>query len=440
MDKIVLRKHQPYSGIIRGSSYITDIFPASGRIIDTIFYGLGRTSAIATLAFRLEAFKMHSVRNFSRILVVSDLNIGDAVLTQSVISGIRDYLPYARVDYLFTSSAAKLVKNNPEISTEYPLLTGRPFPNIYDLRKLNSVITENRYDLVINFCPLFNGKADFGKVTVIEGYLVVGPQILHDENSREAVTNVAWQSNRFVRNLLDPFLVPVRNHIFKGVSIHIGENDYSKAMQILSDTKLYEKRKPVILFNPDASSPFTAIPVENQVAIVHQLARKEYNIMLGCGYTLKGIETHIMNSLPGWLAGRITLLPHSLSLAEIAALTDLCDLYIGGDTGPLHIAAAQKRTSGTNISFNNKTAVFSIFGATPERVYGYDSVRPGFLAANQDTLSRVYSAKSQCKNITCADKKNKVCRVVRCFENLNTDEIVNDISEYLKNNPEKRNF
>lgn len=431
MDRIVLRKHQPYAGIIRGSSYITDIFPASGQIIDSIIYGLGKSKTIASIALRFEIAKLHSVKKFDKILVVADLNIGDAILTQSVISGIRDYLPEAIVDYLFASSAASLISRNPEISHEFPVLTGKPFPKQSDVEIINRIVKENGYDIIINFCPLFNGRTYFGKVIAIEGYECVGPQILHDENDPYSVNHVSYKSNTFVKELLSPFLPPVDNRRFKGVTINVSEKDYSRAREIIEETRHNQNKKPVILYNPDASSPFTAIPVEYQTNLVHKLAMLDCNIILCSGYTLKDIEKRILNSIPAWLSERITILPTSVSLTELAALADFCDIYLGGDTGPLHIAAARKRSDKKDLKLRNKTAVFSIFGATPDRIYGYDSVQPGFLPAYQDAISRVYSAKSQCRNITCADKKNKICRVVRCFESLDINEIVSDISDYL---------
>jgi hypothetical protein len=82
-----------------------------------------------------------------------------------------------------------------------------------------------------------------------------------------------------------------------------------------------------------------------------------------------------------------TIVPLSFPLDSYGALVDFFDGYITGDTGPLHIAAAEKRLVSGQQKFKNSTAIFSIFGVTPARIYGYDSHRDGFLAAHQKAPS-----------------------------------------------------
>lgn len=434
MNKSFKRQHQPLYGFIRNSSYFTDLLPSGGRLIDSVIYSIGGSKTLTDLSWRILYAKMQSVKNFGKILVVSDLNIGDAILMQSVISGIRNYLPEARIDYIFTSSAGELINGNSEIDNVYPVLTGRPFPNNNDLSELAKTISINKYDFVLNICPLFNGKKHFNNVTAIDVYLALAPQILYYETIPDSINHVAYRANIFIQNLLDHFINPAGKDEFKGVSVNVPDEKAIKARELFSAHKIQDG--PVILYNPDASSQYTTIPLHYQIELIGQLAQSGYRILMACGYTLKNIENSILTSITKSLRSRITLLPFSVSLTEMAALVDMCDIYLGGDTGPLHIAAAKKISPTGNIKFTNKTAVFSIFGATPARVYGYDSDRPGHLPANQYAASRVYPARSPCQNITCADKKNKVCKVVRCFDNLNTNQIVRDINHLSVNHKE----
>ncbi|HEX9901759.1 MAG TPA: glycosyltransferase family 9 protein, partial [Acidobacteriota bacterium] len=115
-----------------------------------------------------------------------------------------------------------------------------------------------------------------------------------------------------------------------------------------------------------------------------------------------------------------------------AALIDCCDVFISGDTGPLHIAAARKISRTGRYPLRNRTAVLSFFGATPARLSGYDSGQPGFLAANQDAPSWTFVSRSPCRNITCLDKLYKTCAVVRCFEGLDLEGMVERAASYLQ--------
>jgi ADP-heptose:LPS heptosyltransferase len=428
-----IKKQQPYSGLIRNSSYLTDLFPdKGGRFIDSFVYSVGGSKMITSLARSSATTKILSIEKLDRILVVSDLNIGDAVVTQAVISGIRDFLPQSRIDYIITRSASDLITGNNEITNSYPVFTGRPFPNINDFFELRRIVSENRYDLVFNFCPLFSRKRDFGEVNIIHGHLAIGPEMIKNEISSSETNHVIFQTNLFINKLLsNKFSSPIEKS-FKGVSVYISDSAAAKSGGFMCRIKLRHPDRPLVYFNPDASSPYTTMPLKYQIDIIKQLAEREYNILLGCGYSSKGIEKSILSSLPVSSSDNIILVPYSTSLTEMAAIVDICDVYLGGDTGPLHIAAAKKVSSSGNISFRNRTAIFSVFGATPARIYGYDSGKQGFLAANQQAPSRVYAASSPCQNITCVDKKNKICKFIRCFESLDTEKIIKDIALYLE--------
>jgi hypothetical protein len=66
-----------------------------------------------------------------------------------------------------------------------------------------------------------------------------------------------------------------------------------------------------------------------------------------------------------------------------------------------------------------------VFGATPARIYGYDSTQPGYLAADQDAPSRAFVAESPCRSFAHINKGAIVGRDPRCFfQGLDPDAIV----------------
>jgi hypothetical protein len=81
--------------------------------------------------------------------------------------------------------------------------------------------------------------------------------------------------------------------------------------------------------------------------------------------------------------------------------------------------------------FRNWIAVLSFFGATPPRMSGYDSFRPGYLPANQDAPSFCYQAVSPCRNVTCLNKLFKTCVTPRCFEHVDVDGLAGQAVAHL---------
>jgi hypothetical protein len=98
----------------------------------------------------------------------------------------------------------------------------------------------------------------------------------------------------------------------------------------------------------------------------------------------------------------------------------------------MHLAAARKLSRSGRHDFRNRTAVLSIFGATPARMSGYDSVQPGYLPANQDAPSWSYTAGSPCRNISCLNKIFKTCRFVHCFDDVDAEALACLIEDHLK--------
>jgi hypothetical protein len=215
----------------------------------------------------------------------------------------------------------------------------------------------------------------------------------------------------------------------------------------------------VVFLNPDTASPFTRIPFEAQAELLRRLVKAPFRgvpgsarpkalgesptgkgadksetaarVLLGEGHTDKGIGERLWLTLPLWLRDRVTLVPAAMPLATYSALIDWSDLFLSGDTGPLHIAAARKFDRGRHAPLRNRTRVFSVFGATPPRFSGYDSRQPGFLGSAQDRESRTYQSVSACRNLTCLHKMARECDAKGCFQGLDLDKILFDIRESL---------
>jgi ADP-heptose:LPS heptosyltransferase len=240
------------------------------------------------------------------------------------------------------------------------------------------------------------------------------------------------QAYSFIRGALAAAGIPVRQGRFAGVRVTLSDDAVKQARQVLSHQSV-PARTPVILFNPDASSPFTCIPFRMQVSLLRQLAELPCFILIGAGHTFRNIGVRLIDTLGPASWHNLALVPASLSFDGYAALIDRADAFITADTGLLHIAAARKVSASGRHSFRNATAIFSVFGPTPARMYGYRSDAAGYFPSYQDAPSNTYVAGSFCRNITCINKQEKTCATVRCFDFLNIDKIVLDVQTCLKN-------
>jgi ADP-heptose:LPS heptosyltransferase len=424
-----MNKEFLYKKLFNLSSIVTDYFPEAGaRVLNYVVRNILGNKILLKL-FTLQAEqRINSVKTFSQILVVADLNIGDSIIGLSSISALRKIFPHAEIDYVIKKSAACLIEGNPEISNLFPVFLGAPYPEEDDLALLEQLIQAKEYDIIINLCPMISGKI-FGKKKVVD-YSILAGELIRNEKDKNSINNISFQAYNFIINLFHDYLSPAFPDHFEGPSIYLSVNAVEKAEKFLLDHGVSGKT-PLVMFNPDATSKFTRIPFDTQVILLKRLAELKYTILLGESRFEKNIEQKLKQFLQPEAKSNIFIIPAGFNLDEYTALIDFSNIFITGDTGPLHLAAARKFLRNSGKKLRNRTAVFSIFGGTPPKIYGFDSKVSGFFAANQDALSRVFIGKSPCRNITCINKAAKTCREVRCFNDLDMDEIIFEAAGYL---------
>jgi ADP-heptose:LPS heptosyltransferase len=418
----------PYRKLFSFASRLTGLFPETGALfLDAVVTLLLGNDLLIRSRHDKNAGQIARVKEFRKILVIGDFNIGDAVTLQAAISALRDFFPEAEIDYCVNRFARTLVEGNHEISRLWPIFTGTYVPDKNDFCRLKEIVTWNNYDLIMNFCPLF--KEDrLASSGVAIGYSELAAMLIRDRDRQDTVNHIIYKTHRFVHELLSQFRAPQRRRPFAGVTVTLSDNAIHRAQEFLACSEL--PAGPLVFYNPDASSALTRIPFEQQLYLLKKILATGSTILIGAGHTAKDIGLRLAGLLSQG-AGRIVVVPSSLPLDAYAALIDHCAAFISADTGPLHVAAARKVSRSGGHIFRNRTSVFSIFGATPARMYGYDSCRPGFFPAHQDAPSYSYASASRCRNITCVNKMAKTCASVRCFESLDLDLIANDLQHRI---------
>ena len=417
-----MNKEAQFKRFFNLSSIITNHFPKLGAefLNAVVKYSLGNYFLLQYLK-RDSHLKIKSRNKLEKILVTADLNIGDAIIAISSVSALKEILPDSKIDIVVKKSTKNLIEGNPEVSCIYPVYNGAPFPSEADLLKLSNIVRSKNYDLIINFSPMISDKT-FGKNNVIN-YSLMAAELIRNEFKNDKVNNIHHLAYRFIGEIFKGNLPADFGKDFLGSKIYLSGNAVYSAENFLLTCGI-DRYEPVIMFNPDASSKFTRMPITFQVDLLEGLSELRCKILLGSGHVEKFIEQRIINSLSLFAREKVFIIHASMQLDEYTALIDYSDIFISGDTGNLHLAAARKYHRNDGLQMRNKTSVFSVFGGTPPKIYAYDSNLPGYLPANQDAPSRAFVAASECRNITCINKLAKTCHEVRCFKPLNPEEIV----------------
>jgi len=382
--------------------------------------------------------KLESVFSLKKILVVADTNIGDAVLLQNAVSMLKYYFPESEIDYLYQKKAAPLIQNNPYISKDFPFFINKQFITRAHKQDISQSIPLQSYDLIINFYPFFSkGALKEAECPVLTSMQMIRNVVKsHDDNIfSHILDHLRIYIDEIVERLpIDPVhnkekSLTVKNKIFLSEEILKKTHSFLEKMSITHTSS-------IALLNPDTSSVFTCIPEQLQIEILEKMLENNvYDyILLSPGFTFKGIEKKLYTRISYPLKKeKIRILSSDLSIDLLTGIVDRSDLLITGDTAQMHIAAGYKVSRNHEHIFRNKTALIGIFGATKSAIYGYDSLLPNHRDSDQNAPAKVFEGHPDCKNLTCIHKTKKNCRKVRCFEGVNSEEIINFIKT-LRNN------
>ena len=423
-----MNKEVQFKRIFKLTSKITDAFPISGaRFLDNVITGSLGNKSLGNYLHQRAVRRLKKINQFKNILVVADLNIGDSIISSCGVLALRKIFPDSVIDFTIKSSTRVLMEGIPEVSNLYPIYNHAPYPTTNDLARLSNVLHGKDYDLIINFSPMISSKF-FGMERTIS-YNLMASELIKNESIPESINNINYQAYKFIGNALKDLVPKDFLETFQGTKIYLSDTAINEARNFLADNGI-DADSPIVMFNPDASAVYTRMPFDFQINLLKKLSKLDCNILIGAGHVEKLIEQRIINNLSADDHKKIIVVPPSTELDTYAALIDFSDVFITGDTGPLHIAAARK-FSRDGKSLRNKTAVYSVFGSTPPHIYGYDSFEKNYFPANQDAPSRTFIAKTACRNISCINKMAKACKEVRCFDNLTVNEIFLEVNSHL---------
>jgi ADP-heptose:LPS heptosyltransferase len=423
---------------------LTDRYPS---VVPSFFQKILLAVAGNRIVYLLYLLKYRAalkrVKSFDRILLIADVNIGDAITIQQCVAVFRHFFPASIIDYVCNQTGGELLRGMPDANHVYRVFnSSRGFPLQDDLRVLTEIVQRTNYTFIACFSP-FVPKKEFQKYAqFVQMYVPLASHIFRrwkENNSHRHVSEAVFE---VTRNLLEPMATSGNNNdagqmeraqapSFKGNSVYLTPQGIHRAHRFLADHML-SPEKHLLFFNPDATSRYSQIPLGVQMRILKIVLETETidTVLLGSGHSSDGIETALATGIPHTLRKKLVIVPR-LPIGVYAALIDACDMFLSSDTGPAHIAASRKVALSEYGPVRNQTSVVTVFGAGDSRMYGYDSGRAEYLRANQLVPSKVFEGRAPCRNITCVNKWGKSCGEIRCFVGIDAQEITDYVVAYF---------
>jgi hypothetical protein len=386
--------------------------------------------------------KLNRVKHFVKVLIVADVNLGDAILLYPSVKVLRWCFPHAQIDYVCNRISGELLTGLTSANHVFNILSGKGVPANDDLDALQAILKREQYSLILNFSPFIPQKIFKTSASVIQMYIPLASDLVFLSAQQNSLRHLSVVVHSLMSSMLAP-LVCRHNNLAAGEHDHSSPPQYSGNSICVNpgdidvaDTFLLRNQinplDRILFFNPDAAMRYTQMPLLLQIRTLRKLAESEKvdRILLGPGRVLTGIENILRASVPESFRSKVVIVP-PVSAGVYAALVDKCDVFLSSDTGPVHIAAARKVDSSRQARLRNRTAVVTVFGSGDSNIYGYDSQKRGHLGTAQQAPSRSFIAQAPCRNITCANKWGKSCKEVRCFSGLQAYEIADYVLGYI---------
>jgi lipopolysaccharide heptosyltransferase II len=283
-----------------------------------------------------------------RVLIVRLREIGDVVFTTPAVRALRERHPEAHLAYLVEPAAAPIVARNPHIDDVIVAPRVRGLAGLRAEAALVGRLRAGRYDVVIDFHggPRASLLTWLSGAPVRIGYDVVGRSWMY---TRRIARPRALRPRHSVENQAD---------LLAAVDIAPGDAarfpvempvdaDAVRAVAARLATQGVDAGHRIIVMHVSAGNPFRRWPLASFAAVAVSLANRDpaRRIVVTSGPSEQAAARVVIEDARGRLAGDArfrVLTPIDLSLGEIRALVDRAALYIGGDSGPLHVAATSR--------------------------------------------------------------------------------------------------
>ncbi len=270
------------------------------------------------------------------------------VFTTPAIHALRRHFPAARIDYLVEPAAAAIVRHDPDLTHVIEVERPRGLRRIgYDLA-LARRLRATRYDIAIDF---HGGPRAAWLVRATgarrrPGYDIPGRRVRYTTRGpwhpdllppRHSVLN-QW-------DLLTPLGIAAPAPASDAVRMTPGAAAIGQASRRLADAGV-AAGAPLVVVHVSASNPFRRWPRESFARVAATLAAGDpaRRIMITAGPSEADAADAIAAEaarLAGPAAAAI-LRCGEPSLEELQVIMTRAELFIGGDSGPLHVAATTR--------------------------------------------------------------------------------------------------
>ena len=291
-----------------------------------------------------------------KILLVRLRLLGDVVFTTPVVRALRRRYPDAHITYVVEPQATAVVRGNIHLSDVVTVPRRRGFQRFTDDFSLARRLRRERFDVAIDLHggPRSAWLTWASGAAMRIGYRTRGRSWMYSHVVARPADLSPQHSVLKQWELLTPLDIGGCDPVRDAVEMPESAAAVNRVERMLAEAGIRSEH-PLVVLHVSAGNPFRRWPLDHFAALVVQLARQDRGrrFVLTSGPSEVDAARVIMERikvLSNEAAGAVIHPP--LDVDDLRALIARASLYIGGDSGPLHIAAT------------TRTPVVALFGPT----------------------------------------------------------------------------
>ncbi len=372
----------------------------------TSFLEQHASSELARLDFAPSQLELHTQKNGREgyfpnwsestdnplYLVTMYKGIGDAVLVGlSFVDQIiqEDPQAFGRIDVLCNSVQAELFEHDPRVN-RIVLTNNSLFSPSEMTMWLNGIKLDAKTAALTQFLRDRRYAAVFAFMFAPGFYMrlrstIVYPNVLQlGKDFWSLSRQVDVPMSKITRRMVSNYFGNKRAmaDICSTIPLYVSSEQLKNAGAIVRNIKERSNVSPdasrLIVIASDSTSIITRPPVDLLATSITESLRKcrELIVCILQGYTDASAAQKLFEILTVEFEGRIFLMPAEpkAKLLDVAAFIDQSDMFITGDTGLMHLAAAAKKLRDDDNATccpKNTVKIIALFGGTNPSFYGY---------------------------------------------------------------------
>lgn len=335
--------------------------------------------------------------------------IGDVIRTLPALRALRNNFPDAYIAWVVEDRAASLLINHPDLNKVFVVPRKEWQQNSLNLKTFREFVRfiqslrKEAFDLVLDF----HGLLKSGLITFLTGVkrrVGYARKFSKEGNflfTNDQVSLPDYKINRVEKNLLLVKHLGLRIDEYNPL-IPITEKDREFVTSAIF-SRLTASFGPKVIMHPGSSpsTPYKRWDLSRFARLSDRIIQKYSGNIL---FTAGNDERELVNNIFKQMTEPRHVLCQTETLTQLAEVIRRCDLFIGNDTAPMHLAAFVG------------TPVIALFGPT-------DPIENAPFGKEESIVIR--------KDVSCNPCRIRECQNLSCMDSISVEDVLEAVDRVL---------